>query len=71
MLYTFYESQRSLMEPFADLAQAAAKFYSNPHSPLSETDLAHRLSAGCELLFRLGKDYESRNSTSAPSTWTA
>ncbi|WP_367068583.1 polyhydroxyalkanoate depolymerase [Oryzisolibacter sp. LB2S] len=58
MLYTLYESQRTLMEPFADLAQAAAKFYSNPLSPFSETDLAHRLSAGCELMFRLGKDYE-------------
>ena len=58
MLYTLYESQRSLMEPFADLAQAAAKFYSNPLLPFSETDLAHRMSAGYELMFRLGKDYE-------------
>ena len=30
MLYTLYETQRSLMEPFADLAQATAKFYGNP-----------------------------------------
>lgn len=58
MLYTLYETQRTLMEPFADLAQAAAKFYSNPLSPFSETQLAHRMSAGYELLFRLGKDYE-------------
>ena len=58
MLYTIYESQRSLMEPFADLAQAGAKFYSNPLSPLSETPLAQRLSAGYELMHRLGKDYE-------------
>ena len=58
MLYTLYETQRSLMEPFADLAQAAAKFYSNPLWPFSETQLAHRISAGYELLYRLGKDYE-------------
>lgn len=58
MLYTLYETQRSLMEPFADLAQAAAKLYSNPLSPFSETQLAQRMSAGYELLYRLGKDYE-------------
>ncbi|WP_374606806.1 polyhydroxyalkanoate depolymerase [Diaphorobacter nitroreducens] len=58
MLYTLYETQRSLMEPFADLAQAAAKFYSNPLWPFSETQLARRISAGYELLYRLCKDYE-------------
>ena len=30
MLYQIYEAQRSLMEPFADFAQAASKLYSNP-----------------------------------------
>ena len=58
MVYTIYESQRSMMEPFADLAQAAAKFYSNPLSPFSETQLANSLSAAYELMYRLGKDYE-------------
>ncbi len=58
MLYSIYESQRSLMEPFADLAHAAAKFYSNPLSPFSETQFAHRMSAAFELMHRLGKDYE-------------
>jgi len=58
MLYTLYETQRSLMEPFADLAQATAKLYSNPLSPLSQTQFAQRMSAGYELLYRLGKDYE-------------
>jgi len=58
MLYTLYESQRTLMEPFADLAQAAAKFYGNSMSPFSETQLAQRMSAGYELMYRLGKDYE-------------
>ena len=58
MLYTFYETQRTLMEPFADLAQATAKICSNPLSPFSQTQLAQRMSAGYELLYRLGKDYE-------------
>ncbi|EHL23411.1 polyhydroxyalkanoate depolymerase [Acidovorax sp. NO-1] len=58
MLYHIYETQRSLMEPFTDFAQAAAKLFSNPLSPFSETPLAQRMSAGYELLYRLGKDYE-------------
>ncbi|GAB2751366.1 polyhydroxyalkanoate depolymerase [Melaminivora jejuensis] len=58
MLYTLFETQRALMEPFTDLAQATAKFYSNPHNPFCQTQAAHRLSAGYELLYRLGKDYE-------------
>jgi poly(3-hydroxybutyrate) depolymerase len=58
MLYYIYETQRSLMEPFTDFAQAAAKLFSNPMSPFSESPLAQRMSAGYELLYRLGKDYE-------------
>ena len=58
MLYHIYETQRSLMEPFTDFAQAAAKLFSNPMSPFSESPLAQRMSAGYELLYRLGKDYE-------------
>ncbi len=58
MLYHIYETQRSLMEPFTDFAQAAAKLFSNPLSPFSESPLAQRMSAGYELLYRLGKDYE-------------
>ena len=34
MLYQLYETQRSLMEPFSDLAYAAAKAYGNPLSIL-------------------------------------
>jgi poly(3-hydroxybutyrate) depolymerase len=36
MLYKIYETQRSFMEPFADFALAASKFYSNPLSPLQK-----------------------------------
>ena len=58
MLYQVYETQRSLMEPFVDFAQAAAKLYNNPLSPLSQSPLAQRTAAGYSLLYRLGKDYE-------------
>ena len=58
MLYQIFEAQRSLMEPFADFAQAASKLYNNPLSPLGQHPLAQRVSAGYDLLYRLGKDYE-------------
>jgi poly(3-hydroxybutyrate) depolymerase len=58
MLYQLYETQRSLMEPFSDLAQAAAKIYSNPLSPAGQNPFAQRLSATYDLMHRLGKDYE-------------
>ncbi len=57
MLYQLYETQRSIMEPFAELAQAASKLYSNPLNPVAQTPLAQRVSAGYALLHRLGKDY--------------
>jgi len=58
VLYKFYEAQRSLMEPFTDLAQSAAKVYGNPLSLFGQHPLAQRISAGYDLMHRLGKDYE-------------
>lgn len=58
MLYQIYETQRSLMEPFADFALAASKLYSNPVLPFQKSALAQRMSAGYDLLYRLYKDYE-------------
>jgi len=58
MLYQLYETQRSLMEPFADLAAAAAKAYSNPTSMAGKSPFSQRLSATYDLMHRLGKDYE-------------
>lgn len=58
MLYHLYEAQRSLMEPFADFAQAASKLYSNPLSPFSQHPFADHVSASYDLIYRLGKDYE-------------
>ncbi len=58
MLYQIYETQRSLMEPFADFAQAASKLYANPLYPLGHTPIAQRISASYDLIYRFGKDYE-------------
>lgn len=58
MLYQLYETQRSLMEPFSDLAQSAAKAYGNPLSLFGQSPFAQRISAGYDLMHRLGKDYE-------------
>lgn len=58
MLYQIYESQRSLMEPFADLAETTAKMFTNPLLPLSHLPFAQRAAAGYSLMHRLGKDYE-------------
>ncbi len=58
MLYQIYETQRTLMEPFVDFAQAASKVYSNPLSPMGQNPFAQRVAAGYSLLHRLGKDYE-------------
>ncbi|KWT98790.1 MULTISPECIES: polyhydroxyalkanoate depolymerase [unclassified Variovorax] len=57
MLYHLYEAQRSLMEPFADFAQAASKLYAQS-GVFGQTPLAQRMAAGYDLLYRLGKDYE-------------
>ena len=56
MLYQIYEAQRSLMEPFADFAQAASKLYGSG-AVFSKLPLAQRVAAGYDLVHRLGKDY--------------
>jgi poly(3-hydroxybutyrate) depolymerase len=57
MLYQIYENQRSVMEPFADLAEIAAKLYNNPMLPMGQMPMAQRISAAYDLMHRLGKDY--------------
>ena len=46
------------MEPFTDLAQSAAKVYGNAQSILGKHPFAQHISAGYELMHRLGKDYD-------------
>ena len=58
MFYQIYEAQRALIEPFADMADAAAKLYGNPHTLPGQLPLAQRTAAMYALFHRLGKDYE-------------
>jgi len=57
MLYQLYETQRALMEPFAEYAHATSKMLSNPLWPISQTNTAQRASAGFDLFFRLRRGY--------------
>ncbi|HEY0487961.1 MAG TPA: polyhydroxyalkanoate depolymerase [Telluria sp.] len=58
MLYHLHEMQRSFLTPMMQWADASAKLFSNPVSPLAHTPFAQRIAAGYELMYRLGKDYE-------------
>jgi poly(3-hydroxybutyrate) depolymerase len=58
MLYQFYETQRSMLAPFAEFASAASKLYSHPLSPFNAAPLSDRVSAGFDLMHRLAKEYE-------------
>ncbi len=58
MLYQLYETQRALIEPFADFAQATAKLNTSPLLPLAQNPSSQRISAGFDLFYRLGKGYE-------------
>jgi poly(3-hydroxybutyrate) depolymerase len=58
MLYQIREAQRAVLNPMSAWASSMSKLYSNPYSPMSYTPFANRVSAGFELLHRLGKDYE-------------
>ncbi|MBS7350617.1 MAG: polyhydroxyalkanoate depolymerase [Comamonas sp.] len=58
MLYHLYEAQRSLIEPFADFAQATARFYSSSALPVAKSYSGQRTMAAFDLFYRLAKDYE-------------
>ncbi|MFP5460210.1 MAG: polyhydroxyalkanoate depolymerase [Gammaproteobacteria bacterium] len=58
MLYEMREAQRAVLTPLSDWAGSMSKLYVNPYSPLSVLPFARRMSAGFELLHRLGKEYE-------------
>ena len=58
MLYHLHELQRRFLNPLSVWAQATSELFSSPYSPLSYTPLSRRLSAGYDLLHRVGKQYE-------------
>jgi poly(3-hydroxybutyrate) depolymerase len=58
MLYQIREAQRAVLKPLSNWADTMSQLYGNPYSPLAINPFASRISAGFELLHRLGKDYE-------------
>ena len=58
MLYQIHELNRAMLTPLTNWAEASAKMFANPISPLAHAPYAQRIAAGYELLFRLGKEYE-------------
>lgn len=58
MLYQIYETQRSFLGPFAELAHATSRVFTNPSMPVSHLPYANRISAGYDLFHRLAKNYE-------------
>ena len=58
MLYDIREAQRAFLNPLSHWADSMSQLYTNPYSPLSYLPFANRVSAGLELMHRLGKEYE-------------
>jgi poly(3-hydroxybutyrate) depolymerase len=58
LLYQLHETQRALLNPASFWAESMSKLYGNPYSPWAFSPLANRVSAGFELMHRLGKEYE-------------
>jgi poly(3-hydroxybutyrate) depolymerase len=58
LLYQFHELWRSSLTPITYWADATARILSTSDSWLASVPGAQRTSAGFELLYRLGKDYE-------------
>src|SRR4030095_13041956 len=58
MLYQLHELQRRFLNPLSVWAQATSELFSSPYSPFAYTPLSRRLSAGYDLLHRIGKQYE-------------
>jgi poly(3-hydroxybutyrate) depolymerase len=58
MLYQWHEFNRVLLHPLVAWSQVGAQLFSSPDSWWAQLPQANRLAAHCELLYRLGKEYE-------------
>ncbi|MCM5572171.1 polyhydroxyalkanoate depolymerase [Burkholderiaceae bacterium FT117] len=58
MLYQIREAQRAVLKPLSSWADSMSLLYGDPYSPMAMFPFSNRISAGFELLYRLGKDYE-------------
>jgi poly(3-hydroxybutyrate) depolymerase len=58
MLYKIHEAQSAAMRPVLQWSQVAATMLSNPGSPFAYTPFSQEIAASCELMYRLGKNYD-------------
>jgi poly(3-hydroxybutyrate) depolymerase len=58
MLYEFHEMQTKALQPLTQWSQVAATLFSEPASPFAYTPFSQDIAAGCELFYRLGKNYD-------------
>ncbi|HUH59241.1 MAG TPA: polyhydroxyalkanoate depolymerase [Candidimonas sp.] len=58
MLYDLHELQRSFLTPLAAFTDTGSQIFSHPYSPFAYTPVSRQIAATCELVHRLGKDYE-------------
>lgn len=58
MLYDLHELQRSFLTPLAAFTDTGSQIFSHPYSPFAYTPVSRQIAASCELVHRLGKDYE-------------
>lgn len=58
MLYQLHEHQRAVTSVFANLAHSAARTGAHPWPGLGQNPFAKSISAGYDLVHRLGKDYK-------------
>lgn len=58
MLYDLHELQRAFLTPFSAFTGTSSHLFSHPASPLAYTPVSRQMAASCELMHRLGKDYQ-------------
>ena len=58
MLYQMHTQSRVLLHPLMQWANNSAQQWTNQYFPLAHTPFAKQMAANCELLYRLGKQYD-------------
>ncbi len=58
MLYELHEMQNKVLQPLTQWSQMAGKLFSEPASPFAHSPFSQEIAAGCELFYRLGKNYD-------------
>ena len=58
MLYSLYEAQHTLLEPWRHAAEFARGWFAHPFSPFSYTPMARRMAASSDLFLRVTQRYE-------------